>query len=447
MAIGAPLFDNTDTSASDDVDVAMTLIVDVLRTMPIDEAIRRGVRYQNWLLGLEAELLARNSAAGASDRDNERLAGEGRKSTKKDAKKRAKRGKAVNENPDLANELASGELGTEQADAIADAADKTDGDAARNDDLIEKIKNAAPEDADKIARKWVSEYNDVDEGDKADARRRRQRQKRDVTRFDTEDGMAALLIKGDDESIDEMYAGLKAAAKKLWKRDGGRDVPAHKQPRSRRQRTFDAAHASLARPTASAGNADITTVSPVQASSGSSSGSVQGHIHMWVQLDDFLAGVNTAEFADGRTVPESVLARYACNGTIAATVFDADGEVIHHGREHRYATPAQIRGLIARDRGCVRCRADISECEAHHLIPWNAPREGETNIEDMALVCTDCHHFIHDTNQTLFRNANGGWELRQATPDEIPHQRPRADQRPQIARAQSFEPPGITPRE
>ena len=420
MAIGASLFDDADTSSTDDVDAAMQLIIGVLRTMPIDEAMHRATRYQNWLIGLEAELFARNIAAGATDRDNEKLANKGRKTTKKTAKKRAKRGKAVKENPDLAKDIASGELGPEQADAIAEAASKTDGDAARDDQLIDEIKNSSPEDADKIARRWVNTHNDTDEGDAAEKRRRRQRRNRDVSRFDTEDGMAALLIKGDTESVDEMHAGLKAFTKKLWNQDGGRDVPASKQPRTRRQRMFDAAHSSLARPGTGEGSRPA-----------SRSGSAQGHIHMWVKLDDFLAGKNTAEFANGNIVPQTVLARYACNGTIAATVFDANGEVLYEGREKRYATPAQIRGLIARDKGCVRCRADISECEAHHLIPWNAPLEGNTNIDEMALVCVDCHHFIHDTNQTLYRNTKGLWKLRPATPDELPPKRPRSDQRPQ----------------
>ena len=440
MAIGASLFDETGNSTSgdaasraDDVDVAMALIVDTLEAMPVTDAMTRTVRYQNWLAGLEAQLFARNSAAGASDRDNEKLAGEGRKTTKKAAKKRAKRGKAVKENPDLIKDIASGELGPEQTDAIADASAKTDGDAARDDELIDEIKSSAPEDANKIARKWVDEHNDVDEGDSAEARRRRQRAKREVTRFDTEDGLAALLIKGDDESIDEMYAGLKAAAKKLWKQDGGRDVPASKQPRTRRQRMFDAAYANLTRP------ATCNSTSP---GSQPGSGSVQGHIHMWVKLDDFLAGKNTGEFADGRIVPDTVLARYACNGTIAATVFDAKGEVLYQGRQHRYATPAQIRGLIARDKGCVRCRADVSECEAHHLIPWNAPAQGGTNIDNLALLCVDCHHFVHDTKQTLFRHAKGQWTLRPATPDETPPPKPHPDRRRHTKNVRCFEPPG-----
>ena len=286
MAIGASLFDETDTSSTDDVDAAMQLIIGVLSTMPIGESMHRATRYQNWLIGLEAELFARNIAAGASDRDNEKLASEGRKTTKKTAKKRAKRGNAVKENPDLAKDIASGDLGPEQADAIAEASSKTDGDAARDDELIDEIKSSSPEDADKIARRWVNNHNDIDEGDSAEARRRRQRRNRDVTRFDTEDGMAALLIKGDDESVDEMYAGLKALAKKLWKRDGGRDVPASKQPRTRRQRLFDAAHSSLTRPSTGTGG-------------GTGSGSVQG---------TSTCGSNSTTSWPARTPPNSLTA-------------------------------------------------------------------------------------------------------------------------------------------
>ena len=439
MAVEDPLFAQSNGSAgaspaADDVDAAMALIIDVVGAMPVADAMSRVVRYQNWLIGLEAKLFASNLASGASERDNERLASEGRKSTKKTAKKRAKRGAAVKENPDLADDIASGDLGPEQADAIAEAAGKTGGDAARDEELVEEIKKSAPEDANKIARRWVDGHNNPDDdGDAADRRRARQRRMRDVTRFDTEDGCAALLIKGDTESVDDMHTALKAAAKKLWIKDGGRDLPADKHSRTRRQRLFDAAHNTLTRPTintereseepSSGQQSASQPKSPTEARPSGGPRSVVGHVHMWVQLDDFLAGKPRAEFADGRRVPGAVLSRYLCNGTIAATVFDAAGEVIHRGRQHRYATAAQVRGLIARDRGCVRCRADVSECEAHHLVPWNAPAKGETNIEELALVCKDCHHFIHDTNQTLYRNRTGQWKLRPATPAETPPKR------------------------
>ncbi len=405
MALAEGLSLTSEPETGDDLDLAMGEVVAGVRSLPVAEAALRIARYQNWLLAAEAETYARNKAEGGSDRDNENLAGQGRPTTKSESKKRAKRGAAVDANPDLASDLATGELGAEQVDAIADAAAKTDGEAAKSTELIEEVKNSAPEDAKKIAKRWADEHNNPDDGgDAADQRRARQRRMREASRFDTKDGCAAILLKGDDESIDEIWSDLSAMSKKLWKKDGGRDLARNRHPRSRKQRLFDAAHQALTR-----------------AGGGTSGGSMTvGHVHMWVELGDFLAGRGQATFADGSIVPKAVLDRYMCTGTIAATVFDKNGEVLHHGREHRYATPAQIRGLIARDKGCVRCRADVSECEAHHLIPWSAPAEGETNIEQLALVCMDCHHFIHDTNQTLYRNAKGLWCLRPATADETP---------------------------
>ncbi|MFT7476292.1 MAG: hypothetical protein ACI81L_003242 [Verrucomicrobiales bacterium] len=243
---------------------------------------------------------------------------------------------------------------------------------------------------------------------------------RDVWKFETKDGCSAILLKGDDESITEMWDALKARAKKLWKKDGGRDLPANKHPRSRAQRLFDAAHQTLIRDSSAVSNPCTTPPSAT--------------LHMWIQLDDFLAGKHNATFANGSLVPAVVLARHMCAGTTASTVFDKHGEVLHHGRQHRYATRAQIRGLIARDKGCVLCRAEVSECEAHHLIPWNAPQKGETNIEDMALVCSDCHHFIHDLQQTLYRDSRRRWKLRPATADETPPARRRAQAEPPSAR-------------
>lgn len=397
-----------------DIDHAMLLVLGALRTLPVADAVLRGTKYQNWLLAFEAEQLARNKASGASDRDNERLAGEGRPSTKSETKKRVKRANAVDENPELATDLASGELGPEQVDAVADASAKTGGDAACSEELIDEIKHSSPDEANNIAKRWAADHNDTGDGDTpADKRNRRQRRRREVTKFTTKDDCSAILIKGDDESINEIWNDLNAIARKLWRKDGGGDLPKHKHPRTRKQRLFDAAHQTLTSPNSSGSG------------SGTGSGTVGlkgsgARVNLWVRLDDFVAGKHNAYFADGSLVPKTVLARYMCTGTIAATVFDKDGEVLHHGREHRYATPAQVRGLIARDKGCVRCRADVSECEAHHLIPWSAPAQGETNIEQLALVCTDCHHFIHDTNHTLYRIAKSLWCLRPATVDETP---------------------------
>ncbi len=78
----------------------------------------------------EARIVADRYEAGASDRGVEDLIGNDGKTSKTEAKKRARRGKATNANPDIADRIAKGNLSAEQADIIATAADQTDGAAA-----------------------------------------------------------------------------------------------------------------------------------------------------------------------------------------------------------------------------------------------------------------------------------------------------------------------------
>jgi hypothetical protein len=136
---------------------------------------------------------------------------------------------------------------------------------------------------------------------------------------------------------------MNAAAKKLWCKDGGRDVKASKHPRTRAQRLFDAAHHQLTNTNTSAD--DRTGTSAAKPSSGTT-------LFLWQNLEDFVAGKHKATAANGQLVPQVVPSRHMCAGTIAGIVFDKTGEVLWAGREQRLATPTIIRGLIARDKGC-----------------------------------------------------------------------------------------------
>jgi hypothetical protein len=72
-------------------------------------------------------------------------------------------------------------------------------------------------------------------------------------------------------------------------------------------------------------------------------------------------------------------------------------------------------------------------CQAHHLIPWNAPAKGTTDIDQLALQCGSCHRELHQHNHTLYRTTGHTgrivWATRPATPDETPPPRPATIQR------------------
>ena len=108
-------------------------------------------------------------------------------------------------------------------------------------------------------------------------------------------------------------------------------------------------------------------------------------------------------------IPRSELERLACEAELFGILFDGHGLPLWHGRRTRTVTPQQWRTLVARDRGCVLCGANPSYCHAHHIVPWTAPAEGPTDIDNLALVCNRHHHHIHQHHLTLTRHPDGHW--------------------------------------
>ena len=126
-----------------------------------------------------------------------------------------------------------------------------------------------------------------------------------------------------------------------------------------------------------------------------------------------------AELIGTGTVPSSLTSYYRCISEHAVILLNEDGEPLWKGRSVRLATPDQYVALVTRDRGCVRCGASAGVCDAHHMIPSGAPAEGETNIDNLVLLCGDCHRWVHETNKTVTRNhKTGKWTYRPARWEE-----------------------------
>ncbi|MDW3178880.1 MAG: DUF222 domain-containing protein [Acidimicrobiia bacterium] len=414
-------------SALDDLEEIVDGLAALVKAESPVVAIPWAQKVQRVFEAIELAKIAELKRSGASDRDTRRRASAGGTRSKKAASRASKRADAVDANPGLADDVEKGELGEEQLDAIASASAKSGGDAAVDTELIDEVKGSPADDAGKITSRWLEERND-ENGTKS--RYDRQRERRGVRfGFDPASGCESFTGQGDRESIEELKKAVKARADELYRLDGGRDVPAGKHPRTHAQRMFDALCQLL---TGGAANAGSTA----KRGSSGGSGGVRAMLHVAVTVDDAAADEIRAATVGGEGyLPASVVERYGCDAMIAGTVFGQQGEVLWHGREKRHATPAQMSALIARDGGCVMCGADPSRCEAHHLVPWNAPGRGETNVEDMALVCTDDHHWLHGEQLTLYwqlgppdagGERNRVWSTRSATADEVA---PRKHQR------------------
>lgn len=119
---------------------------------------------------------------------------------------------------------------------------------------------------------------------------------------------------------------------------------------------------------------------------------------------------------DGKPVSPSTVRRLACEGRIIPMVLGTESQPLDVGRQHRLATPAQVRALRQRDKGCTfaGCNRPPSWCQAHHLRHWL--HFGPTDLINLALLCQRHHTVVH----------RDGWEgevtprgVRWHVPDQI----------------------------
>ena len=121
---------------------------------------------------------------------------------------------------------------------------------------------------------------------------------------------------------------------------------------------------------------------------------------------------------DGTPLPTSEALRLACDADILPGMFDTEGQQLWVGRKYRSATEAQRTALIIRDKHCIGCGRTAAWCEVHHIVEWS--RGGPTDIDNLVLVCTPCHHSIHDDGWTVPKRQNGTYHLRPPPEPEHP---------------------------
>jgi 5-methylcytosine-specific restriction protein A len=80
-------------------------------------------------------------------------------------------------------------------------------------------------------------------------------------------------------------------------------------------------------------------------------------------------------------------------------VTGAGGLALFLGRATRFFTPAQKLAIALRDGGCARCGVPVARCDVHHIKFWSLG--GPTDIDNGVLLCSGCHHRLHDF----------GWEI------------------------------------
>ncbi len=367
-------------------------------------------------------------------------------SSHREARRRRQRAGTLAKMPKVTEALAKGDISPEHADALARAASATSAEAVDDDAALLAQVAAVPADrAGRHIQDWTQRHQDPADLHEQHLRQRRRR----LLHFgDGDDGMFMAHAAFDRVLGAQFRSLINGIADRIWRAEGGRENP---DARSVEQRRFDALAIAVGLhpgpPTVAAGGgargrgdrpADASRTK--QASTSGDDGAVAADEsslgcgdngvpvvgrgdgaarplsprHQVVVVAS--AGVVSGTDPQGRCeipgvgpIPQTELERLACGAELFGLLFSGEGEPLWHGRGERAATDVQRRALVVRDGGCVLCAAEPAWCEAHHIVPWAKPTEGPTDIDNLALLCTACHHRLHDHKRVLVRGSDGTW--------------------------------------
>ena len=322
-----------------------------------------------------AELSRRSSSAVA-----QRIARDELRSSHREAKRDVETAVQFEELPATSEALETGDIPQGHARLIARASGEGDIDETV---LLESAKQQGFDEFAKTVRRHQQDLSKDDGQSILD----RQRKNRKARIFESpETGMFVLSAEFDQITGARIATALSAKTNELWREE---DPKARRTPP---QLMADALAELILEP----GN-----------------GKTQGtNLLVIADFDVIKQQLVKARLADGSAIPINELHRLALEAEILPSIFNTKAQNMWLGRKRRTASEAQRIALIARDQKCIGCAANPLWCRAHHIIWWS--KDGPTNLNNLVLVCDDCHHKIHDD----------GWEVYQHPQTHKYHLRP-----------------------
>ena len=277
--------------------------------------------------------------------------------------------------------LRTGDISYDNARIIAGASQRGQID---EQGLAEIAKTQTPEKFAATVRKHEQARSEDDGMSKLEFQRSRRFAK--IT-TDLEDGMTVLYGRFDPITGAQIETVLSAKMGELWRAEdsGNRATPG--------QRMADALQSLIARP------GQDRNGNPIDA-----------RLLLIADYDTLKGQLREARLSDGTPIPAQRLRRLACDAQILPAIFRGRSQPLDLGMAKRIANPAQRIALVARDRHCVGCGAKAAWCQAHHIVHW--VDGGPTNLENLCLLCTRCHHKVHDDGWKVRQSPSGRYYLR-----------------------------------
>ena len=379
----------------------------VLPSVPVREASLAGLQEQ-MRTASRAKAQAEAIRAQAAAEYSRRL---GDKATEKELRKQSRQSARgtrtevkvatqLKDLPQTRRAFQEGEITFGHAKVIAATAGRV-----KNIDEQELVGRAKTEPVDvfsRTARRHEQECSDDDGVGMLEAQKRARRA---WIKTDRDDGMTVLFARFDPITGARIRNALSHRTNQLWREED----PNHRP--STEQRLADAV-------------AQLLCDTPKNKTNKNSK-SGETVLFVTADYDVVTQQLRNARLADGTPIPVETVRELACQAKIVPAFFDTRSQPLWVGMSSRLATRAQRMALFARDRGCVGCQADPEWCQAHHIVPWQA--DGPTDIDNLVLLCSRCHHQVHDN----------GWQIRQTPGGQhimLPPPRRRRNRPPPINR-------------
>ena len=331
---------------------------------------------------------------------------EGAKLSGRAAKRLEEAARQVEEMPTVGRRLDAGDLTLENVFALGAAARQCGASAV--DGSAELLEHAASRDSGtfgRIAREFARSHDPTRGQSLLD----RQRNERRGHLFFAPDGMGVIKGEMDPVSFGLLEQSVAERRGHLWRKDGGRDGTPEAE-RNNAQRTMDAIFELCT-------GRDALTHEQLPANDGPRRlrrlppGSI---IAVTAGVIDGTDPSGSCEIIGVGPVPPTVLDSISPDARIVGAIFGGNGQPLWLSRMERLANTAQHVAVALRDRGCVLCRTPMHYCEVHHIDEFYAD-EGPTDIENLAALCSNCHRWLHRTNQRLVRRTDACGTITWAT--------------------------------
>ncbi len=399
-----------------------------------------------------------------------------------EAQSQVKTAQALHKVPKLKTAVQSGDVPQANARKLADAITKTGAAAVAADDaLLAQASSMRPEQFRRTAQRWIT-ARQTDNGESEHAR---QRARRYLRFYNGDDNMITLHGEFDKITGTRIHNRLRHIAKQLLNNDRehpkdqrrqltqcmadalqhcttNNTKPTNNDTRSTRSTDTGAGDGSGT----GTGFREDTATSATAASnySSASNGSEPGPTGGgWVADITLLAHVDEAtseliaELPDGSKLPAAVLEELSCNARWTGLIYDHAGDAIWRSRSRRTVTETQWQTLLATYGGCFHCAAPPRMCQAHHITPYS--EGGATNLNNLIMVCWNCHHRIHHHNWRIHKHTDGSHTLHPpdnpatqprygpACADDPAPEAPRTPAQPRTRKARSRAEPGTRGRD